>query len=412
MKRFAFLWMSFMIAFALPGAASAVQEVLTEPDTSTEREVSAEPDTSTEQELSTESEPVAKEYFSLNGQEYSFTPVLGDFLENGWNLGSVLETFGYSYSEGSYETEDAEEGEWVTYTEDPDSTITVTFNSGYELLGGENAVGAYLDQISVETGTEPAECPLARLGVNVGYVSSFILNGIELADADYACMEDAFGAPETVEENEVSVIFSYSLPEVSAQISFVYYGAAGDTEGQNELRDTHTLADEIYLSFGLPTIGDVSFSLNGQEYLIYPALGDFLKNGWALGEGMEKIGDWSEEEGPYNVVTTGYYLTSGGFQVSAYLNEQMARSGENPETCLLRSLSLLGDDAVESLQIDGHEIAGVTREQLVETLGEPYRLLEEDYSTVYYYSFAQRGIEMMVAYYKSGSGQTQISLSF
>jgi len=400
MKRLAFLWMSFMMAFALPGVAFAEQEIL------------AEPDTSTEQEVSTERELVTEEYFSLNGQEYSFTPVLGDFLVNGWELESVLETFGYSYSGGSYETEDAKEGDWVTYTDDPDSANSVTFDSGYQLIDGENTLGAYLDQIIVETGTELAECPLARLGVNVGYVDSFILNGFELADADYACMEEAFGTPEIMEENEVSVTFSYSLPEVSAQISFVYYGAAGDAEGQTKLSDTKTLADEIYLSFGLPAIGDVSFSLNGQDYLIYPTLGDFLESGWELGEGMEKTGDWSEEEGPYNVVTTGYYLTSGDSQVSAYLNDQMARSGEAPETCLLRSLSLYGDDVVESLQIDGHEIAGVTQEQLVETLGEPYRLLEEEYGTQYYYSFPKHGLQMTVIYYKTGYAQTQISLSF
>ncbi len=382
MKRFAFLWVGFMMAvFVLPGAASAGQGT----------------------------------YFLLDGQEYSFAPVLGDFLENGWEMGSVLETFGYSWSEGPYETEEAEEGEWVTYSDTLTEQNTVTFDSGYQLLSGEDAVGAYLDEIAVGKGTELTECPLGHLGVPVGDVDSFIVNGDELANADYTDMVDAFGEPEIVEGNGAGVIVSYSLPELSAQISFVYSGAAGEEESLNELMDTEALADEICLYFGLPTIGDLSFSLNGRNYLIYPTLVDFLENGWELGESAEQIGDWSEEEGPYNVVTSGYYLTNGNNQVTACLDDEQVRAGEDPENCSLRSLSLYGsgDNAADSLQINGQEIAGVSQEQLVEALGEPYRLLEEPYGITYYYSFPECGITLITVNYSSTGGvQSQIMISF
>ncbi len=104
------------------------------------------------------------------------------------------------------------------------------------------------------------------------------------------------------------------------------------------------------------------------------------------------MGVWSEEEGPYNVVTSGYYLTSGNNQVTVYLDDEQIRVGEDPETCSLRSLSLNGGGAVESLQINGYEIAGVTEEQLTDALGEPKRLLEETYGATYYYSFPACGI--------------------
>ncbi|MCC8103868.1 MAG: hypothetical protein LIP11_17020 [Clostridiales bacterium] len=379
MKRQVFLWMSFIVAFTLPCRASARQET---------------------------------DCFSLNGQEYSFAPVLGDFLKNGWEMGSVLETFGYSYSEGPYETEDAEEGEWVTYTDTLAEKNTVTFDSGYQLLSDEDVVGAYLDQIDVENGVEVTECTLGHLGVPVGYVDSFVVNGTELANADYAGMVNAFGEPETIEDNGGGVIIFYSLPELSAQISFVYNGAAGDAQSLAELKDTKALADEVCLYFGLPTIGDVSFSLNGQDYLIYPVMEDFLENGWELGESAEQIGDWSEEDGPYNVVTSGYYLTSGSSRMAVFLDDEMIRAGEAPETCSLRSLSLYGGSAVESLQIDGHEIAGATQDELLDSLGEPTRLLEERYGTTYYYFFPERGISVTVNYSGTSGGQSQISISF
>ncbi|MCD7715348.1 MAG: hypothetical protein LUI39_02705 [Lachnospiraceae bacterium] len=380
MKRYVFvlLLLNIAAAFALPCVASAEQET----------------------------------FFSLDGQEYSFAPVLGDFLENGWEKGSVLETFGYSWSKGPYEREEAEEGEWVTYMDTQADNNMVSFDSGYELTNDADAVGAYLDQSAVEYGQEPAECPLEHLGVPAGYVDSLVVNGAELANADYTDMVDAFGEPETMEDTGAGVIFSYSLPELSALISFVYEGASGDEESLTELKNSEALADEICLYFALPTIGDVSFSLNGQDYLIYPVMGDFLENGWELGERVEQMGDWSEEEGPYNVVTSGYYLTSRNNQVAVYLDDEQIRAGEASESCFLRSLNLYGD-AVESLQINGHEIAGVTREQLVEILGEPRRLLEETYGTTYYYSLLECGITMMtVNYSDTGDAQAQISISF
>lgn len=136
---------------------------------------------------------------------------------------------------------------------------------------------------------------------------------------------------------------------------------------------------------------EVSFSLNGQDYPLSPVLRDFMDRGWTVDQPAEQVGSYTEEEGPSNLVVSGYYLTCGDSSVVVYLDMDECRAGVSAEECHVRSVGLYGRD-VESFRLDGRECADVNSDQLVTYLGDTYTVTELEDGSQYTYSLPEDGI--------------------
>lgn len=110
----------------------------------------------------------------------------------------------------------------------------------------------------------------------------------------------------------------------------------------------------------VPPVTEPSFSLNGEDYPLSPVLQDFIDRGWKLGKSTEQIGNYVEGEGPADLVTTGYLLSSG----------------EN----------------VESFCLDGQELAQVDSSHIIELLGNPDKVDEKEHGVIYRYSMPEKSI--------------------
>ena len=134
-----------------------------------------------------------------------------------------------------------------------------------------------------------------------------------------------------------------------------------------------------------------SFTLNGADYPHAPILQDFTDRGWKLGYSVEQTGHYTQGEGPTNLVSTGYRLTSGENEISVYLDVDARRDGIEPGACKLRSLSLSGSN-VESFCLDGNELTEINSSRMIELLGNPYKVDEKEQSVIYHYSRPEKGI--------------------
>lgn len=141
----------------------------------------------------------------------------------------------------------------------------------------------------------------------------------------------------------------------------------------------------------VPPVTEPGFSLNGEEYPLSPVLQDFIDRGWKLGKSTEQIGNYVEGEGPADLVATGYLLSSGEDHVNAYLNVDDCKNGLKPGECKLRSLRLYGEN-VESFCLDGKELANIGSDQIVDCLGDPDSVDEEEYGKTFHYSLPENNI--------------------
>ena len=142
---------------------------------------------------------------------------------------------------------------------------------------------------------------------------------------------------------------------------------------------------------GVLPVTERSFTLNGEDYPLTPVLQDFIDRGWAQGEPVGWSGNYTEEEGPTDIIATRYYLTSGSNRVDALLDDTALRDGEQPSACRLRSLSLYGED-VDSFCLDGKELAKTDSSSIIELLGNPGKVEEEEYGVIYHYSMPEKSI--------------------
>lgn len=117
-------------------------------------------------------------------------------------------------------------------------------------------------------------------------------------------------------------------------------------------------------------VSDPCFQLNGHDYPAQPIVQDFLDRGWKLGEAAGYTGNYSPEDGPYDVIPSSYYLTDGEQQVKAELSVDELRDRVKPNNCHLTGLSVYGSD-VDSFAFDGHELTTTDPEQLAAWFGEP-----------------------------------------
>lgn len=162
----------------------------------------------------------------------------------------------------------------------------------------------------------------------------------------------------------------------------------------------------------VPPVTESSFSLNGADYPPVPLLQDFIDRGWKQGKSVEVTGNYTEEDGPTNLIPTGYRLTSGKYEIDAYLDVDDCRSGTKPGACRLRSLSLYGYD-VESFCLDGNELAGIDRERILTVLGSPDSADEREYGVIYGYSLPEKRIsEISFAFPNSLDTVAQIFVVF
>lgn len=134
-------------------------------------------------------------------------------------------------------------------------------------------------------------------------------------------------------------------------------------------------------SVGAAPVSDPCFQLNGQDYPAHPVVQDFLDRGWKLDEATQYSGDYTPEDGPGNVIPTGYYLTDGEQRITVNLAVEERRDGVEPENCHLVSLSVFGSN-VDSVQIEGHELTGTDPEELASWLGEPDSKETESVGTI------------------------------
>ena len=130
------------------------------------------------------------------------------------------------------------------------------------------------------------------------------------------------------------------------------------------------------------TVGASSacFTLNGDAYAAAPTLGDFLANGWALSEeDAAKLEDFSQY--PWQIFT----LESDGYRFAVYLNAADVESGMELADCRVRTLDF-SSGLPRSFTIDGHEISGVSGEDIQKFFGEPDEATELEWGEFYYYS--------------------------
>lgn len=145
-------------------------------------------------------------------------------------------------------------------------------------------------------------------------------------------------------------------------------------------------------------VDDPGFSLNGADYPALPVLQDFIDRGWVPNGVAEFIGDYSEKDGPTNLVAGGYYLVCGEDQIKALLNMDDCQNGVHPTERRMRSLSLNGED-VTSFCLDGKELAEANREELLASLGEPDATRQLESGVIY-------------TYFEPGNGVSEVSFSF
>jgi len=138
-------------------------------------------------------------------------------------------------------------------------------------------------------------------------------------------------------------------------------------------------------------VTEPSFTLNGEAYPLTPVMQDFIDRGWKQGEPAGWGGYYSEEEGPTDIIATGYYLTSGSNRVNALLDETALRDGKQPSACRLRSLSLYGEN-IDSFCLDGKELAKIDSSQIIELLGNPNEVEEKENGVIYHYSMPEKSI--------------------
>lgn len=145
---------------------------------------------------------------------------------------------------------------------------------------------------------------------------------------------------------------------------------------------------------------EVSFSLNGEDYPLFPVLQDFMDRGWKLSKPNSWAGGYVDGK-PTGLIVDGYVLTNGESKVYVSLKLDDCKSGLEPGECRLKDMSIYGSD-VYSFCLDGKELSTIDSKQIIDVLGEPGSVEKEKYGEFYYYG----------NYFVRERGITEISFSF
>lgn len=207
---------------------------------------------------------------------------------------------------------------------------------------------------------------------------------------------------------EISITGDLTRDEFKRMFDSIKGAAAGTSvasAGDNDSAGGETPAEPA-----ARPVTEAGFSLNGEDYPVRPILQDLLDRGWYLLEANSYTGTYTEEKGTADLLATGYRLKSGESEIQAYLDENDCKNGLEPGECALKGLSVYGEN-VDSFCLDGKELSGIDCGGIVDALGEPDRVEEEEHGAFYHYYLPEKGIEdIMFSFPYSGTvGQIMIT---
>ena len=155
--------------------------------------------------------PVENPAFSLNGEDYPQSPTMQDFLDRGWKQGDSVE------QTGKFSEEDG---------------VSELIYTGYRLNYGENHISAYLVEDDVRSELKTGQCRLRSLSLYGENVTSFALNGKELANVNRENIVEILGEPDRVKNETLGAFYYYSMQERGiSEIQFTFPNTL-DTVGQ------------------------------------------------------------------------------------------------------------------------------------------------------------------------------------
>lgn len=158
----------------------------------------------------------------------------------------------------------------------------------------------------------------------------------------------------------------------------------------------------------VPPVENPAFTLNGVEYPSIPILQDFVDRGWKVRKPYGYTGTYSEEAGVSNLTVSSCTLKSGGNHVTVYLNREDLANGVERNQCRIKSLSLYGSN-VMSFTVDNSELSQITRAEIEESWGEPYKV---DGDRTLFYMLPDVGSRISFTFKNATAAVGQIMMQF